>query len=444
MGAIADRATLSELATVASPNPVDNLSKAQLAELQVALSLLGYPVGGIDGEIGPKTRNAWAEYKTDIFPGNPLLIGAESIDRLRQDLLKVAAWETSNFAGKQGTIDAIAGMCRTLGIVLPTQVAYVLATTQWETAQTFQPVKEAFWKDEAWREANFGYFPYYGRGYVQLTWDKNYKAYSDILGIDLVKDPDRAMDPAVALFVLVHGFKTGTFTGRKITDFITASMTDFIGARRCINGTDKADEIARLAETFLSAPAPAAAPAPMAVAPPAVAPPAVSPPVFALSFPPAAGGATDPAIEKLSLRPIARAAAYELKRLRPEVVFTSGRRDKAAQARAMAENCVGRTNWISETYASNKASQACQQWVWSNPQATGAQAIAAGLIATMNALSDTELGQMSRHLSGDAFDIQPIEPDTGHIKEAIRALPGLRIFLDREGGLVRWHAEFNG
>lgn len=435
MGAIADRATLSELATVASPNTIDNLTKAQLADLQVALSLLGYPVGGIDGEIGPKTRNAWAEYKTDIFPGNPLLIGAESIDRLRQDLLKVAAWETSNFASKQGTVDAIAGMCRTLGIGLPTQVAYVLATTQWETAQTFQPVKEAFWKDEAWREANFSYFPYYGRGYVQLTWDKNYKAYSDILGVDLVKHPDRAMDPAVALFVLVHGFKTGTFTGRKITDFITATVTDFIGARRCINGTDKADEIARLAEKFLSAPAPAAAPAPMAVAPPVAAPP-----VIAM----AADGSTDPAIEKLSLRTIARAAAYELKRLRPEVVFTSGRRDKAAQARAMAQNCVGRPNWISETYASNKASQACQQWVWSNPQATSAQAIETGLLATMNGLTDTELGQMSRHLSGDAFDIQPIEPDTGHIKETIRALPGLRIFLDREGGLVRWHAEFNG
>ncbi len=61
----------------------------------------------------------------------------------------------------------------------------------------------------------------------------------------------------------------------------------------------------------------------------------------------------------------------------------------------------------------------------------------------MNALTDTELGQMSRHLSGDAFDIQPIEPDNANIKAAIRALPGLRLFLDQEGGLVQWHAEFN-
>lgn len=326
MGAIADRATLSDLASVTSPTLIDKLSKAQLAELQVALSLLGYPIGGIDGLIGPRTRSAWDEYKSDVFPGNPQLIGAESIDQLRQDILKVAAWETASFSSKQGTIDAITGMCRAMGIGLPTQIAYVLATTQWETAQTFQPVKEAFWHDEAWRQQNLAsYFPYYGRGYVQLTWEKNYKAYSDILGVDLVTHPDRAMDPPVALFVLVHGFKTGTFTGRKISDFINQHVTDFVSARRCINGTDKANEIAGVARKFLATIVPVAAP--MAVA-------------EALAPPPAAG-TLDPAIERLSLRSIARAAAYELKQQHPGVAFTSGRRDKAAQARAMAANCVG-------------------------------------------------------------------------------------------------------
>ncbi len=429
MGAIADRATLSDLASVTSPTLIDKLSKAQLAELQVALSLLGYPIGGIDGLIGPRTRSAWDEYKSDVFPGNPQLIGAESIDQLRQDILKVAAWETASFSSKQGTIDAITGMCRAMGIGLPTQIAYVLATTQWETAQTFQPVKEAFWHDEAWRQQNLAsYFPYYGRGYVQLTWEKNYKAYSDILGVDLVTHPDRAMDPPVALFVLVHGFKTGTFTGRKISDFINQHVTDFVSARRCINGTDKANEIAGVARKFLATIVPVAAP--MAVA-------------EALAPPPAAG-TLDPAIERLSLRSIARAAAYELKQQHPGVAFTSGRRDKAAQARAMAANCVGHPNWIAQTYAPNKASRACQQWVLNNPQATTAQEIAAGLLGTMNTLTDTELGQMSRHLSGDAFDVQPMEPDHANIKSAIRALPGLRLFLDREGGLVRWHAEFNG
>jgi peptidoglycan hydrolase-like protein with peptidoglycan-binding domain len=167
-------------------------------------------------------------------------------------------------------------------------------------------------------------------------------------------------------------------------------------------------------------------------------------PSFAAAFPrQTTDAAVDPLVEKLNLRPIAREAAYELKRRHPQIVFTSGRRDKMGQARAMAENCVGHPSWISETYAPNKASQACQKWVLDNPQAQTVQEIAAGLLSVMNVLTDTELGQMSRHLSGDAFDIQPIEPDDNNVKGTIGTLSGLRHFFDKEGGLVRWHAEFN-
>lgn len=60
------------------------------------------------------------------------------------------------------------------------------------------------------------------------------------------------MENDIALFVLVHGFKTGTFTGRKITDYINDFETAFINARRCINGTDRAHEIAELAENYLN------------------------------------------------------------------------------------------------------------------------------------------------------------------------------------------------
>jgi hypothetical protein len=60
------------------------------------------------------------------------------------------------------------------------------------------------------------------------------------------------MDPAAATFIIVHGFKTGAFTGRKITDYINPLQVDFVNARRCINGTDRAQDIARLAERFLA------------------------------------------------------------------------------------------------------------------------------------------------------------------------------------------------
>ena len=50
----------------------------------------------------------------------------------------------------------------------------------------------------------------------------------------------------------MHGFKTGTFTGRKITDYIDAQKTDFVNARRCINGLDKAQAIADVAKKYLA------------------------------------------------------------------------------------------------------------------------------------------------------------------------------------------------
>ncbi|TRU46724.1 MAG: carboxypeptidase [Microcystis aeruginosa Ma_QC_Ch_20071001_S25D] len=243
---------LEQLATIKDPTPIDQLDEAQLKELQNALFRLGYPVRTIDGLIGPRTRTAWAEFKTDIFQGNPNLIGPGSIATLQKKMDEIGKGKVHNFSTKQGTIEAIKSECKTQGIGLKTQIAYVLATTQWETAQTFQPVREAFWLNEDWRRRNLRYHPYYGRGYVQLTWKTNYQKYGGILGIDLVNKPDLAMNQNVALFVLVHGFKTGAFTGRKITDYINNHQTDFLNARRCINGTNKMLQIANLAKKFLT------------------------------------------------------------------------------------------------------------------------------------------------------------------------------------------------
>lgn len=233
------------------PVPLRELLDAQVMELQKALSLLGYPVGDIDGLLGPKTRTAWAEFKTDIYQGNPDLIGKESVAVLQSKLLELAEREADDFSDEKGTIEAIKRKCLALDVGLKTQIAYVLATAKWETNQTFKPVREAYWTSEEWRKKNLRYYPYYGRGYVQLTWENNYRKYSDILGVDLVRNPDLAMQPEIALYVLVHGFKIGVFTGRKISDYINEEKTDFIQARRCINGTDRAHEIATLAEAFL-------------------------------------------------------------------------------------------------------------------------------------------------------------------------------------------------
>lgn len=150
----------------------------------------------------------------------------------------------------------------------------------------------------------------------------------------------------------------------------------------------------------------------------------------------------DPAIEALDLASVARKAAYALKRLHPEVVFTSGRRDKVGQARAMAANVLRNRQWIVQTYLASPVCTACQKWVDENPAALTQDAIQQGLIGVFDSIGEAELGRISKHLSGEAFDVQPVAANADAIKASIRALAGLTKFLDREGGLERWHAQF--
>jgi len=165
----------------------------------------------------------------------------------------------------------------------------------------------------------------------------------------------------------------------------------------------------------------------------------------------AAGGGTakeeakaesDSAIEALDLAPTAKKAAYELKKAKPSVVFTSGRRDKDEQASAMAGNVVQQRDWIEKTYAKSKARDACQKWVDDNKEKTTKDEIAAGLKGVLDGLTDAQLNALTKHLSGQAFDVRPVDPDKDEIKKAIQGLKGITKFLEKEGNLVRWHAEF--
>jgi hypothetical protein len=141
--------------------------------------------------------------------------------------------------------------CKLAGL-LRNQAAYVMATAWWETAHTVEPVKEAYWvkNAEAWRKKNLRYYPWYGRGYVQLTWERNYIHAGKQLGLDLTTNPEAVMKPDVSAQILVTGSLEGWFTGKKLGDYITLSKSDFKGARRIINGTDKAAAIATIARAY--------------------------------------------------------------------------------------------------------------------------------------------------------------------------------------------------
>lgn len=123
------------------------------------------------------------------------------------------------------------------------ELAYLLATDKWETAHTMQPIKEM--GSESYLRSK-KYYPWYGRGLVQITWKANYDKFG-------ISNPDDALKWPVALDVIFRGMIFGMFTGRKLADYISPERVDYVGARAIINGTDRAKDIAAIAEHFRKA-----------------------------------------------------------------------------------------------------------------------------------------------------------------------------------------------
>lgn len=136
--------------------------------------------------------------------------------------------------------------------------AYVLATEYHETARRMEAVREGLNVSDAWRRKNLRYYPWYGRGEIQLTWEKNYRFATQRLkelgyeGVDLIANPDQALDPVISTAVMIHGMLEGWFTDKKLRDYLPAEPTreHYKNARRIVNGTDKADLIAGYAVEF--------------------------------------------------------------------------------------------------------------------------------------------------------------------------------------------------
>lgn len=148
-------------------------------------------------------------------------------------------------------INAILDQCEALNVTDLRHIAYIFATAYHEgvnlkTGERIVPVVEG--GPQTYLRSK-KYFPYVGRGYVQLTWDYNYQRYSKIMGINFMDYPELLLDVKNSSFILVHGMVHGVFTGKKLSDYIGAK-TNYVGARRIINGTDKANLIASYASGF--------------------------------------------------------------------------------------------------------------------------------------------------------------------------------------------------
>lgn len=136
----------------------------------------------------------------------------------------------------------------------PRHLAYMLATVHHECATRFWPITE--YGSQEYLQGK-SYWPYVGRGFVQLTWEDNYRRASDELNLteerDLVDFPDMALDSLIATRVLFRGMAVGWFTGKKLPDYFNASRNDPLNARQIINGNDQDDLIEAYHEKFLAA-----------------------------------------------------------------------------------------------------------------------------------------------------------------------------------------------
>lgn len=178
----------------------------------------------------------------------------------------------SQVTGIEGILDAFIshgdGSKKTL--------AYALATAYHETGARMVPVREGFASTDAGARkavANlaakrggavakyskpagpYGHV-YYGRGHVQLTWLENYERSSKDAGVDLVKEPDKMLDPVISARVLIRGLMDGRWNGqgRGIAYYLPIDGVDDIkNARRTVNVLDKWELIGGYYKAFLKA-----------------------------------------------------------------------------------------------------------------------------------------------------------------------------------------------
>lgn len=167
--------------------------------------------------------------------------------------------------------------------------SYELATTKHETDDTFHPIHEygskAYFikryggqtrkgKELGNDTPEEGYY-YSGAGYPQTTGESNFekaeialrKEYPEVVAdferrtgkvFDLTvgdqpndeSDPANMMDPAIAYVTMSYGMRTGMFTGKKLSDYISDEGKDYKNARKIINGLDRATLIAEYAQHF--------------------------------------------------------------------------------------------------------------------------------------------------------------------------------------------------
>lgn len=238
-----------------------------ITELQTKLTALGFSPGPIDDQLGPQTLAAIKRFQKSrgltvdgivgpiteaalanaLGPATPPPARSPDLTAPLQPKVinrkKFLDAIKSEFGGKfdLGQVDGITKILdewekREL-THLP-YLAYMLATTKLETANTMQPVREMGGEDYLKSKK---YYPWVGEGLVQVTWEANARKFG-------ATEPGQLLTWPICLGPLFDGMLKGMFTGKKLSDYLDSTPPDFLHCRRVINGMDKAAEIAGSAE----------------------------------------------------------------------------------------------------------------------------------------------------------------------------------------------------
>lgn len=162
----------------------------------------------------------------------------------------------------------------------PHHVANILAEVHHETGGYMMPIKETVYASHKnknpsdqtvinrlesafksgklpWVKTPYWRDGWFGRGDIQLTHEANYKRLGEAVGVDLVADRDKALDPDISAEIAVVGMTQGLFTGKALGDYVfpdNLSNKPEHNPRRIINGQDGTDtKVAKVHRLFYDA-----------------------------------------------------------------------------------------------------------------------------------------------------------------------------------------------
>lgn len=174
---------------------------------------------------------------------------------------------TSLSQGQVEGIEAILDACEKYHVKDAHHIANVCSQVYHETGGYMLPIKETVMPshkdknpsdaaviarlDAAFRSGKLPWVskPYwregwFGRGPIQVTHRVNYEKVGKAIGVDLVSDKNRIMDPVIGAATAVVGMRDGIFTGKKLSDFDFPSALNAptrSHPRRIVNGNDGTD-----------------------------------------------------------------------------------------------------------------------------------------------------------------------------------------------------------